>query len=408
MQGKNKVMFRSIAADLAHVIKRKQSALLMGPRQVGKTTLIENLLPPQSMTIALQDPSERRAYEQDPSLLIRRVRAEKSASMIFIDEAQKVPELMDAVQLLIDRNEASFLITGSSARKLKRHGTNLLPGRVKSFRLDPLSWSELGWKKESRIRELAQPNSPHPSSYTFEDAMVFGSLPGIIKQDDVGDRRDFLTAYAHIYLEEEIRAESLTRKIGAFARFLELAAAESGTAPNLSKLAMESGVSAPAIRGFYALLEETLVMERVDPFLRGARKRILSSSRYFLFDLGVRNCLARLPLTPELLRTQKGTLFEQAVTLELIRRLRSLHRDYRVCFWRTSGGAEVDLVIDTGTTVIPIEIKAGTTVCLGELKGLRHFLEDYKAIAPRGYVITQGTHPEQLSKQILALPWSAL
>ena len=230
-------------------------------------------------------------------------------------------------------------------------------------------------------------------------------MPGIVSQAEDADRKDFLKAYSQTYLEEEIRAEALSRKIGAFSRFLELAAQESGTAPNFAKLSMETGVSAPAIKGFYNVLEETLVAERVDAYLKNARKRILSSSRYYMFDLGVRNSLARMPLTEELINSQKGVLFEHAVMLEVIRRVRALGNDYRVCYWRTSSGLEVDCVIDTGAGVIPVEIKASAHVRLGDVPGLTAFLREYPKQAQRGYVIAQIAKPEQLSDNITALPW---
>lgn len=410
MQGKTDILFRLIRTDLAADLKKSRSFFLLGPRQVGKTTLIRDLLRemPETMAFSLQNPKVRLAFERDPGLLIRRVGAAKTRTTVFIDEVQKVPELLDAVQLLVDEKKANFVLTGSSARKLKRAGTNLLPGRVKAFHLDPLSWSELGWAGENRVEPLAVPRADGSVEYTLEESMAFGTLPGIVTLKGGKDRREFLHAYAQMYLEEEIRAESLTRKIGAFSRFLELAAQESGTSPNFAKLSMEAGVSAPAIREFFNLLHETLVVERVEPFMRNARKRILSTPRFYFFDLGVRNALARLPMEPAAVRSQKGLLFEHAVVLELLRRIRILKKDFRLNFWRTSGGAEVDCVIDMGSEVIPIEIKAAKRVRLGELKGLKNFLEDYRPLAREGYVITMGDSAERLADNILCIPWRDL
>lgn len=170
--------------------------------------------------------------------------------------------------------------------------------------------------------------------------MAFGSLPGMVTLEDQGDRKDFLRSCANLYLEEEIRAEALSRKIGAFSRFLELA--------------------------------------------------------------------ARLPLEPSVVEAQKGILFEHAVILETVRRIRALKKDYRVCFWRTSAGAEVDCVVDMEMKAIPIEVKASKKVRLGELKGLVNFLADYKSVAKEGYVITMGEAPERLAENILAVPWQNL
>lgn len=409
MQGKNKLLLRYLEPKIRRLAEEGYSGLILGPRQAGKTTLVQKVLKnaKNKLEYFLQIPSVRLEVEADPSIIIRQVEAVGRKSIVFVDEAQKVPEVFDSAQFLIDKKEASFILTGSSARKLKRSGVNLLPGRIKRFYLDPLTWGELGFIKKSAIGDLAIRNINKKTRVTFEDSLIWGSLPGIINLPEK-DRQDFLKSYAQIYLEEEIRAEALSRKIGAFSRFLELAAAESGTSPNLSKLSNESGVSQPAIKEFYRVLEDTLVAERVDPYLKNARKRILSSPRYYFFDIGVRNSTARLPLGREIINAQKGVLFEHAVVLEIIRRIRALGKNYKVCFWRTSGGSEVDCVIDTGTFVIPIEIKASRFVSSGELKGLKNFLADYANVAKHGYVITLGDRKEKLAKNITALPWSCL
>lgn len=409
MQGKNKPLLRYLDAEIIRLLAKNYSGLIFGPRQVGKTTLVQNILKNVENKIEyfLQNPSTRQEIEVDPSIIIRQTEAFSGKPVVFIDEAQKVPEVFDSAQFLIDKKEASFILTGSSARKLKRSGVNLLPGRIKRFYLDPLLWGELGLLEKGTIAELAMENINKKINFSFTDSLVFGSLPGMIMLPKE-DRRDFLKSYAEIYLEEEIRAEALSRKIGAFSRFLELAAAESGTSPNLTKLSNESGVSQPSIKEFYRILEDTLVMERIDPYLKNSRKRILSSSRYYFFDIGVRNSIARLPLDENTVNAQKGVLFEHAVVLEIIRRIRILNKNYKVCFWRTLGGAEVDCVVDLGNSVIPIEIKASRFVSLSDLKGLKIFLSDYGKIAKQGYVITMGERKEKLAENITALPWFCL
>jgi predicted AAA+ superfamily ATPase len=406
MQGKNKPLLRYLEAEIKRLIAKRQSGLILGPRQVGKTTLVRNLLSDidNRLEYFFQIPSVRLETETDPDRIIREVEAEGGQPLVFVDEAQKVPEVFDSAQYLIDEKKASFILTGSSARKLKRSGVNLLPGRIKRFYLDPLLWGELGFIKKNNITELAIENINKKTGIDFEDTLIYGSLPGIINQPEK-DRKDFLGAYSQIYLEEEIRAEALSRNMGAFSRFLELAAAESGTSPNVTKLSNESGVSQPAIKEFYNVLVDTLIVERVEPYLKNSRKRILSSPRYYFFDIGVRNSIARLPLDRKTINAQKGILFEHAVMLEIIRRTRALGKNYKVCFWRTAGGAEVDCVVDTGTSVIPIEIKSSKVVALSELKGLKSFLADYKKSAKHGYVITMGEKKEKLTENITALPW---
>ncbi len=406
MQGKNKPLLRYLNTAILNAIKKKYSSLILGPRQVGKTTLVNECLKGVKNTARypLQDPSLRIELERSPSRLISQIRALKNNPCVFIDEAQKVPSLFDAVQVLIDNRDAQFILAGSSARKLKRHGVNLLPGRIKRYHLSPLLWGELGLVKDCTIKELCIDNINHRAPYSFEDTLIYGSLPGIVRLPQK-DRSDFLRAYAEIYLEEEIRAEALSRKIGAFSRFLELAALESGTSPNLCRLSNESGVSQPAVKEFYRILEDTLVVERVEPYLKNARKRILSSSRYYFFDLGVRNVLARLPLTSGLVNAQKGILFEHAVMLEIIRRVKALNKNYKIRYWRTSAGAEVDCVVDLGSSAIPIEVKCSSFVAQSDIKGLKSFLSDYRKVAKRGFVITMGDKKETLSDNITALPW---
>lgn len=390
-------------------LKRGDSVLLLGPRQTGKTTLSNKLLDrlPRKTEYYLQDPTMRLELEADPGKIIRQVEAISGHVTVFVDEAQKIPELFDAAQYLIDKKKANFILTGSSARKLRRKGVNLLPGRINRFYLDPLSWAELGFIKENIIRPLRMENINKKANYSIEETMVYGSLPGIVIAKE-SERANRLRSYSEIYLEEEIRAEALSRKIGSFSKFLELAAAESGTSPNFTKLSNESGVSSPAIKEFYQILEDTLVVERIEPFLRNARKRILSSPRYYFFDLGVRNALARLPLSKNLVNAQKGILFEHAVILELTRRIRSLGKNYKIYYWRTSGGAEVDCVLDLGKEIIPIEIKYSKNVSSSDLKGLEIFLKDYRKLVRQAYVVTLDGRKEKIANKIIRIPWDEL
>ncbi|MBU1729979.1 ATP-binding protein [Patescibacteria group bacterium] len=400
---------RFLEKDLLKLLKSGYSGLILGPRQVGKTSLVEYFLNNFKNThkYFLQNPKTRADLEKEPEKIIKEVEAMAKKPIVFVDEAQKAPEIFDAIQYLLDKKQAQFILTGSSARKLRRSGANLLPGRIKRYYLDPLLWGELGLIKENNIKKIAINNINKDCSFPLEDFLVFGSLPGIITLPKK-EQEDFLKSYALIYLNEEIRAESLSRKIGAFSRFLELAAQESGTSPNYSKLSNEAGISTQTIKDYYQLLSDTLVVEIIEPFLKNARKRILASPKYYFFDLGVRNVLARWPLSKDTANVQKGVLFEHFVMLEIIRRVRALNKNYKINYWRTSGGAEVDCVIDFGSEVIPIEIKSGDNARLSDLKGLKNFLEEYSSIAKTGYVITTGERKQKLSKNIIALPWNCL
>lgn len=408
MQGKFKDYVRNIEQPLAQVVKKGQSALILGPRQTGKTTLVKACLSSAMnlMEYPLQNPGIRMEIERDPAAIIEQVEARSGRPVVFLDEAQKVPVLFDSVQSLIDEKKASFIITSSSARKLRRRGVNLLPGRVRAFRLDPLQWNEFGWLGDHSEGLFRMPNINSIKGYSFDRSMVFGSLPGIVSQPDDKERAALLRSYTQTYLDDEIRAEALSRKIGQFSRFLELAAQESGTNSNLTKLSRDSGVSVPTIKEYFSILEDTLVVEKVEPYLKNARKRIVTSPRYYFFDLGVRNALARVSLSEDLLKSEKDRLFEHAVMLELIRRIRSQNLGYKIHYWRTGGGAEVDCIIDTGKNIIPIDIKAMPKVALSELRGLSIFTETYKV--KKAYAITMGRIPEKLTDTITAIPWQFL
>jgi predicted AAA+ superfamily ATPase len=411
MQGKNKPLLRYASRAIGQYVLEGKSFLLLGPRQVGKTTLLlestHNVQP--LLTYLLQDPAVKIELERDPQRLIREARAVDGTVSIFIDEAQKIPELFDAAQVLIDEKKAGIFFTGSSARKLRRKGVNLLPGRIRLMTLDPLLWGELGFLESGDEHPLPslELENINPVAHTLEESLVYGSLPGILyaPRDDAAD---LLQAYARLYIEEEIRAEALSRAIGPFARFLELAAVESGSAPNFTKLSRESGVSMPTIRQYYSVLEDTMIVERVDPYIKNARKRILSSSRYYFFDTGVRNALARLPLTPELLAVEQGRLFEHAVLLELIRRIRLLKTNHKAYYWRTSGGAEVDCVLESHDELIPIEVKSASHISQRDLTGLRSFISDYGDKVKRAFVVTMGKRPEKVDDKITVIPWQCL
>lgn len=401
---------RYLESGLRHLLVKKGSAVIFGPRQTGKTTLIKKVLQGRRdvLSIPLQDPAVRLEFETDPSRLLNQLDALSAIKIVFIDEAQKVPDLLDAVQYAIDEKKAAFIITGSSARKLRRKGTNLLPGRIRIFHMDPLLWAEFGWLKQPSSDLPGMSNINNIRNYSFRKSLIYGSLPGIVSLPDDQERRDILKAYTHVYLEEEIRAEALSRKIGAFGRFLELAARESGSNTNFSKLSQDAGVSIPTIKEFYNILYDTLVVHRVEPFSRNTRKRILKSPRYYFFDIGVRNALARFPLDDDLVNIEKGVLFEHVVILEICRRTRATGSNAKIFYWRTSAGAEVDCIIDTGAGLIPVEIKASSRVNISSLHGLRSFISEYKKDIKKAFVVTTGRVPEKLSDTITAIPWQYL
>ena len=267
----------------------------------------------------------------------------------FQQQAATSPGYRRRRALTIDRGIARFVLTGSSARKLRRNvSANLLPGRVSVFHLDPLTFSEY------------QPS-------TLEDVLLDGSLPGITKVTAARDREADLSAYVTTYLEEEIRAEAAVRNLGSFARFLELAAAEAGGIVNLRGLSSDVGVAHTTIAAYYRILEDCLIANRIEPLTTSAtRKKRTRSDKYLLFDLGVRRLAAHEGR--RVLPIRFGQLFEQWVGLELLRRARTAGPGTRIRFWRDPDGPAVDWVIDEEGRYTPIEVKWTETPAAGWMR----------------------------------------
>ncbi len=385
---------RSATLDkLKASLARGKSVLLLGPRQTGKTTLItQNIKIDKAYN--LFDTEVRRRFEQNPSRLAHDIQAQfadpKKTPLIFIDEVQAVPELLDVAQVLIDQQKAQFIFTGSSARKLKRgSSTNLLPGRVVELKLDPLNLTEL------------KDQTP-----TIIDLVVYGSLPGILNTKNSADKEEDLISYVNIYLEEEIRAEALVRHLGHFSRFLETAAIESGNIINFSKISNDIGVAQTTIASYYQILQDCLVAERIEPFTKSAtRKRLTKSPKYLFFDLGVRRVCAKEGI--QLNEKSYGRLFEQFIGLELIRQTRSWRPQADVLFWRDPSGPEVDYIVRYDASLTPIEVKWTTHPSAADIKHLKLFLKEYPE-AKKGYVICQTPETSQLADNIIAVHWSKL
>lgn len=384
-----KYIHRHLEGFIQKTLGRHKSVMLLGPRQTGKSTLIGRLR--ADLTISFIQPHVRQRYEKNFGLLtgeVQALAAKNKKPLIVLDEIQKIPEVMDVLQDLIDRNVADFVITGSSARKLRRGSSiNLLPGRCVALRLDPLSMLEYPQIK-------------------LEDALIYGSLPGIILNPNKDEREVDLNSYTVVYLEEEVRAEALVRNVGTFARFLELASLESGRIINFRKLSQEIGVAHTTIASYFEILQDCLIVERVGPLIKSrSRKKLTKSPKYLIFDMGVRRVCAResAQLHPALC----GQLFEQFVGLEIIKQIRQNRLPMRLLFWRDPDGPEVDWVIETDHAYIPIEVKWTDAPSLKDCKWLEVFLKEYPA-ASKGYVICRTPRAVQLSDKITALPWQEL
>ena len=378
---------RTLKAVIERHLARNKSILLLGPRQTGKTTLLAGLS--ADLAIELIEPRERQRFEKDPSVLRDEVLGlGKKRPLVIVDELQRVPELMDVAQGLIDKNQAQFVLTGSSARKLKRQrDINLLPGRVVSLRLDPLTLEESA-----------------PESLT--EALTDGALPGIRCQRFADDREQDLRSYVETYLEEEVRQEALVKRMAPFSRFLELAALESGKIANFNRIAADVGASPPTVHGYYELLVDCLVAERVEPITRSAtRRKLTKSNRYLLFDLGVRRLAAGEGA--RLGRERLGELFEQMIGLELIRLCRSHAAGAKLRFWRDPDGPEVDWVVEHKGQFLPVEVKWSERPTNADARHLRVFLDEHPT-ARAGLIVCRCARPLAIDSRITAVPWQSL
>lgn len=372
---------RSLQTRLA---KAPKSILLLGPRQVGKSTLIQALHPDKIFN--LMDETLYLAYSKDPGRFKREMDALSKPKLIAVDEIQRIPALLNMIQLILDQgNKYRFLLTGSSARKLKRGHANLLPGRILIEYLDPLSFWELG------------------EQFDLEKVLRMGTLPGVYLEEEKL-AIEILDSYGQTYLREEIQAEAMTRNLGSYARFLDVAAEASGQWINYSKLSSDSEIPKETLRRFYTLLEDTLVAHRVQAFRpKISKRRVSQRERFIFFDLGVRNALLgihRGSLSP----LEKGNLFEQWIFLQIMAYKHAFRKSWRMNSFRTDTGAEVDWILETNSKLLAIECKFGKNVSEHDLSGLRAFGR-FSSRTIEKYVVYTGLTPQKFSKDETALPY---
>jgi predicted AAA+ superfamily ATPase len=372
---------------LERIRDTKRSMLLLGPRQVGKSTLCRSLA--SDLYIDLADEAEFLAYSKDPSRLRREVEALTNPMLVVVDEVQRVPGLLNTVQSLLDRGprRLRFVLTGSSARKLKRGGANLLPGRIILERMDPLSVLEV------------------PGSLDLDRALRLGMLPGIFWGD--AEAADILGTYAEVYLREEIQAEAATKNLGGYARFLDVIAAVSGQWIHYSKLSSDTEVPKETVRRFVQLLDDTLLAFRLPPFRPASKpsRRLLQRERILLFDVGVRNALLGRHRR-NLAADQIGPVFAQWMMLQVLYIEHALHKGWRLSTYRTEAGAEVDLVIDTASELIGLELKAGRQVGATDARGLRSLTEVVGPRRPLRKVIAYGgARAQRIEPGVEVLPY---
>lgn len=340
----------------------KNSFFLFGARGTGKTLLLkERFKEAAALYIDLLDPDLNQTYSLRPRTLLEQLAAlPKKTDWIIIDEIQKVPALLDVVHQQIEASRFKFALSGSSARKLKRGGANLLAGRAFVNHLFPLTALEIG------------------EPFSLAAALAWGTLPRLFALESSGEKHDFLRTYTHTYLQEEITAEQVVRRTEPFRRFLFVAAQMSGQIVNFSKIAREVGASTPTVQTYFQILEDTLVGLLLEPFHESIRKRQRDNPKFYFFDTGVQRALNNT-LTVEL-KPQTyafGVAFEHFVINEINRLQSYAKKDYRLSYLRSKDDVEIDLIIERpGLKRALVEIKSTERVAEEDVRSLQSLGKD--------------------------------
>jgi predicted AAA+ superfamily ATPase len=331
--------------DLLSLVGKK-SYFLFGPRQTGKSFLIHQRLQ-GSRVYNLLDTATFLTLSQNPGRISEEIGPREK--LVVIDEIQRVPTLLNEVHLLIEERGIRFLLTGSSPRKLRRGGVNLLGGRARTAYLHPLTSNELG------------------DRFDLTKALHRGLLPSIYFSDDPDAD---LAAYAGTYLQEEIAAEGAARNIPAFSRFLKVAALCSGTMINFTNIASDAQVPRTTVHEYFEILRDTLLLHELPSWRKSAKRKPILTSKYYLFDVGVASHLQGRKVTPR--TSEFGEAFEAFIMHELIS-----WRDYRsgdvLSYWRSTSGYEVDFILGDHTA---IEVKAKENVSPDDLRSLKAIAEE--------------------------------
>lgn len=354
----------------------KKSIFLFGPRQTGKTFLLRRLFP-DALCYDLLLSDRFAQLSRRPSLMREELEAKSSITTpVIIDEVQKLPVLLDEVHHLIEARGIRFILTGSSARKLKRGGANLLGGRAWMRHLFPLVSQEI-------------------DGFDLQRAVNYGTLPSIY-QSEYPDEE--LAAYCGSYLSEEIKAEGAVRNIGNFSRFLQVAALANAETINFESVARDAEVPSRTVREYFAVLEDTLIGTMVQPFGRTVHRKAVSAAKFYLFDIGVANHLAgRKAIAPH--TELFGKSFEQFIFTEVRAYLEYSNDRRPFTYWRDYGGREVDFIIGDE---IAIEVKSTKTATERDAKGLRTFTEG--VTVKHSIIVSMDEYPRKMGS-VDILPW---
>jgi uncharacterized protein len=360
-------------------IAPKESFFLFGPRGTGKSTYLRDTFP-NAKLIDFLDPGTYRSFIGRPEILMEIVEGNSDKKIFILDEIQKIPEVLTVVHQLIEtKKKVQFILTGSSSRKLKRTGVDLLGGRAELCRMHPFTAKELG------------------SYFNLESALKFGLLPLVY---DKSDPISSLRAYLGLYVKEEVFNEGLVRNIGNFSRFLEAVSFSHASILNTSNVARESGVERKTVEGYLSILEDLLLSFTIPIFSKKAKRDLISHKKFYLFDAGV--FLEMRPKGPlDAPEEIAGVSLEGLVAQNLRAYLDYEKKSANLYYWRTRSGLEVDFVLYGKDIFWAIEVKNSNKIRTEDLKGLQQFLLDYPTCD--AYLLYRGK--ERLKKDnILCLP----
>lgn len=331
----------------------RQSYFLFGPRGTGKSVYTGNFYK-QGLFFDLLDSRVYNELLADPGRLSARI-PEGFNDWVIIDEVQKVPALLNEVHRLVESRRLRFVLTGSSARRLRRDNVNLLAGRALTCRMHPLTAAELG------------------ADFNLARALKYGQLPMACTSTDP---EMFLQSYVRTYLQEEIQLEGLTRNLPAFSRFLEAASFSQGSPLNISAIARDCAVNRKVVENYFSILRDTLVSYEIPVFVKRAKRSVIQSVKFYFFDAGVFRTLR--PAGPyDSDAEAEGAALETLVLQEIAARNDYRRWNYGIYYWRTRQGAEVDFVLYGARGFRAIEVKHSDRIRREDFKGLRQFKEEY-------------------------------
>jgi predicted AAA+ superfamily ATPase len=352
------------------------SLFLWGARQTGKSTLLKALFPNALWFDLLQSDLYER-LSKNPAILRETILAKTESETVIIDEIQRIPELLNEVHWLMTNERKKFVLSGSSARKILRGGYNLLGGRALRYELYPLVSSEI-------------------PDFDLVRALNNGLLP---RHYLATNAKKLLSAYIGNYLKDEIAAEAKIRNIQSFSKFLEAAAFSNGEMVTYANIATDCGVSAPTVKEYFQILEDTLIGRFVQAYQKKPKRRVITAPKFYFFDVGIVNHLlkrGKIEFGTEIF----GNAFEHFIYHEIYAHSQYSGLEYPISYWRTASQIEVDFIL--GDNEVAVEVKSTTNVSSRHLSGLKQFAEEYKT---KHLILVCNEPMPRLIDNILVLPW---